>query len=153
MRTLHQFSFADGASAAVEFAIILPAILLFVAGLIDYGNVMTISTRVNSSLRAATQYAMAYPKDSSGITAAGTSATNDTRLSVGAPTLFCTCGPWGLATSTAPAACPVDCSAATVKTQNFYVSVTATESYTPLLPFKGLGAALTVSNTATIQVE
>jgi Flp pilus assembly protein TadG len=155
MRIPRKITSTAAGSAAVEFALILPMIMLLVAGLLDYGNVMTIRMKVNSAARAAVQYAARYPGDAAAITAAGTAATNDANVAVGAPNLFCTCRqPWGVANSFLLDSCASPCvDPQGAYTKFYYVTVAATESYTPLLPYKGLGAAIVLAGSASMEVQ
>ena len=159
MRIFRKIAFTDGGSAAVEFALILPMIMLLVAGLLDYGNVMTIRMRVNSAARVAVQYAAHYPAAAASITAAGTAATSDPNIVVGAPLFRCTCdNPWGVGVSgSSLSSCSsLSCVSAQATLRHhryYYVTVSATENYTPLLPYNGLGAPIILTGTATIEVQ
>jgi Flp pilus assembly protein TadG len=126
--------------------VILPVLVLLIVGLFDYGGAVNTSTKLNSAARAGLQYAMKYPADTAGIVYAARNATSDTTMTVGAPSLFCTCG----SSTGAAVACGSTCAGTTLR---YYVSLSTTQTYTPVVRFLGIGGPLTMTGAAVIQVQ
>jgi len=137
---------ARSGSVAAEFAVVVPVLVLLLVGIFDYGWAVGLSTKLNSAARAGLQYAMKHPTDSAGITYAAQNATSDTTMTVGAPALFCTCG----SSTATPVPCTSTCAGTTLR---YYVSLTTTQSYTPLVSYPGIGGTITMAGSAVIQVQ
>ena len=153
----------DAGNAAVEFALLAPILGLLVAGLSDYGEAVDISTELNMAARAGAQYATHYPSDTAGITSVVKNSTKNpygsgnftitdttTTPTVASPT-YCTCGD-----SNPALANQVDCASGTCVSpavKKFYVAITVTQNYTPVLPYSGKFTAFTMTGSATGQVQ
>lgn len=145
LKALHRRLGASGAVAA-EFAVVLPILILLIVGLFDYGGAVVMSTKLESAARAGLQYAMKYPADAAGIVYAAQNATDDTTMTVGTPTLFCTCG----SSTAAPVPCTSTCAAGTLRD---YVSLTTSQTYTPPVGFPGVGGPMAMTGSAVMQVQ
>lgn len=51
----------------VEFALLLPVLLLIMVGTIEFGRILFIYTNINNAAREGTRYGMVHPKDQNGI--------------------------------------------------------------------------------------
>jgi Flp pilus assembly protein TadG len=149
MRILHRVRVAQSGNAAVEFALAAPILMLLVAGLFDYGMVVRLSTQLNSAARAGVHYATIYPADTDGVRRAAQNSVNDSRMTVSTPVLFCTCGS---STATRLSTCDETSICSVGVTRRNYVSVRVQRSYTPLLPYRGFGAPITMNGSAVLQV-
>ena len=137
---------SDYGAAFVEFALIMPVLILFALGAIDYGGAANLSTKLSSAARAGTQYGLYHPSDTCGILNAVTAATTNSTMTVKmtnssgslasitssncstSTAYYCTCGT-SSATST-------DCSTGVCTSpafKNFYVAVSVTETYQPTI--------------------
>jgi Flp pilus assembly protein TadG len=155
--------YADAGSAAVEFAVTLPILVLVIAGIVDYGSAVNTSTKLYDGARAAAQFALYYPKDtagtSSGAAKAAQNATNDTNMTVSSVTTVCKCitSSTGVISSTTTS-CTGTCGAGS--TLGHFLTVTTQETFTPQLapsrlPVIGTTgiSSLTLTGSATIQVQ
>lgn len=118
-------------SAAVEFAIIAPLLVLLAVGIYDYAMALSQRTQVENAARAGAAYVTARGWDVAGISQAVTGATNNAGISaLPAPTQFCGCG--DAAAGVVAAACGSPCSGGDVA--RTYVSVGASATYRVSLP-------------------
>jgi len=145
----------DRATAAIEFALLVPVLGLLVAGLLDYGNAVNFATKLDDAARAGAHYAMSYAYDTNGINTAVQNATADgssITLATGSPSTFCTCGS---SSATPLAACDGSVACAT-GTQHNYVSITVQETRPTSLVLNymslGITSATLTSTTAIIEV-
>ena len=65
---------------AVEFAIIVPVLVVLTLGAVDYGAAANVATKLDSAARAGAQYGLNHPADTCGIAAAVLNATNASGL-------------------------------------------------------------------------
>ena len=153
----------EAGSAAVEFAISLPLLVLIIIGIFDYGKAVNLSTKLQNGARAAAQYALYYPGDASGTSSnaatAAQTATNDSNMTVSSLSTTCYCIDSGTgvisATSTA---CNSACGAGT--TLGHFLTVTTQETFTPTINISRLPVigstgitSLTLTGSARIQVQ
>lgn len=144
---------SDKGGALIEFAIVLPILVVLSLGTADYGGAVNLATKLNNAARAGAQYGLAHPADTCGIVAAVTGATNDstTGMTVNVfqgPTTSSSAAISGCSNATAPVAYYCTCSdsgsTATVQDcttgtcaspayKNFYVGVSVTQTYRPTL--------------------
>ena len=113
--------------SAVEFALVAPMLILAMLVATDLGLSLSRKASVANAARAGAEFATIYGWNSSGITAAATSATNLTVTAT--PTTYCGC-----ATSNAIAqqACGTTCPGG--GTTGTYVSVATQATHTPISP-------------------
>jgi Flp pilus assembly protein TadG len=149
-------------SASVEFALVLPVIALLCCAVIDFGQAVNLSTELRNAARAGAQYARAHPADTDGIEWATQNAIKEASTSFTVTLVtssdgagntlpyYCTCSD-GDPTGTNQ----INCNTATCAsgTKNFYVSVTTSETYSPLIPYPGLPSSIPVIGTAIMQVQ
>jgi len=143
--------YSEAGSAAAEFALALPVVILIAVGIFDYADAVNINTKLYSAARAGIQYGVYHPSDTAGIRAAATAATNDSSMTVGTPSAVCKC----ISTSTGAIGSAVSCTSACAagSTLGHFLTLSTSQSYTPLISYEGLGAELTMSGSAQMQVQ
>jgi Flp pilus assembly protein TadG len=139
------FRCRDGVGA-VEFALILPVLVVLLLAGADLGLAVNEKMRLTSAARAGAQSAYQKSGDTGGVTlaarqAAGSSADG---LAVVAQS-FCACA------SGAAAACSETCPDGTGTRS--YVSVSVSRVWSPVLAYPGLGQGLTLSGSMTVRVR
>jgi Flp pilus assembly protein TadG len=153
---------SDSGAAAVEFALIVPIIALLCCAVVDYGQAVNLSTELRSAARTGAQYALAHPNDTNGITWAAQHATKvpSTDMTVTAVTavpgggskpFYCTC-----ADSDPVLTNQIDCnteSCVSPAVKKFFIAVTTTQTYTPILPYPGLPSSIAMTGSAAIQLQ
>ena len=143
---------SEAGNAAVEFAILAPILTVLVAGLGDMASAVNLATKLNSAARAGATYAMVYPSDTNGVKVAAQAATNDSGMTVGTPSLYCTCGSSAVSVSNPTLNCTTG-TCASGKVKKWYVSVATTQTYTPILSYHGFFSTLSMSGSATVEVQ
>jgi Flp pilus assembly protein TadG len=133
-----------GGSAIIEFALILPFLILLMIGLVDLGFGAYQSMQVHAAAEAGAQYALRHNWDATAIATAVTSATGSSGISANpAPIQVCGCPDGGTFTlkpscGTCPSGSPA----------GVYASVSARLTYSPVLPYPGLPDPLTLTGQA-----
>ena len=155
MRRLRTIRGCDAGAVAVEFALVLPVLALLIAGLLDLGNAVNLSTKLDAAARAGAQFAMSYGYDTQGITNAVSLATaegSNVTMAPGSPSAYCTCGS---STATHLSKCDGTVTCPGNAAIRNYVSITVNDS-TPTRPFGTYMSfavnASSASGTAVIQV-
>jgi Flp pilus assembly protein TadG len=134
-------------TVALEFALLLPVLVLLLVGVTDYGMAVYLRTSLESAARVALQYAIRNPADTTGITNAAVQAAKlDTAGITVVPSQLCGCPE----TPTVTAACPVTCAGS--KDRGFS-SVTVTATFTPILPYPGIPSTIPMSGTAIMRTR
>lgn len=138
-------------TAAAEFALVLPVLILIVVGISDYASAVNINTKLYSAARAGVQYGTYHPGDTAGIKAAAVAATNDSSMTVGTASTVCKC----ISTATGAIGSAVSCTSACTagSTLGHFLTISTSQTFTPLFSYKGLGAALTMNGSAQMQVQ
>jgi hypothetical protein len=129
---------------ALEFALLLPAILILLGGIIEFGSAMYASSALESAARAGAHYAFEKGLDKSGIEQAvkGASTYPPQKLSVSS-SMFCECG--GTAVS-----CSSECTGGYAPFKFVTVQVTAPND--PWFPVIEKVVPLTFTGSAVVQV-
>jgi Flp pilus assembly protein TadG len=159
------FRASEHGQSAVEFAVVLPVLIVLLLGVADFGRVFLVSVAVNNAARAGAQYGsqtVATAQDSSGIqtaastdfgcvAAGGNSCPNLSNWST--PTVkTCTCGPlFGTVT-----ACPTTGSNFYCKDssgETTYVTVNTSATFNTILPYPGVPSSMTLTGQAIMQVQ
>ena len=142
---------ADGL-AAVEFALIAPVLVLFMAGVASFGLGLRLRMEVGAAARAGAAYASSHGFDPSKIAAAAQAATVlATNVSVASSqsTQSCANPSNGTVASAGGAStCP-----GTGVAPGTYVTVTTQMPYTFLMPIPGLGDNTTLHGAAVSRVQ
>jgi pilus assembly protein CpaE len=117
--------------AAAEFALIASFILTLMLGVYDVGNAIQQRLQLEQAVRAGAQYALSWPDQTSGISAAISAAlpagwTNAT-VSAGSPVCYC----WSSGGGATASPCGNVCAAGSTKRS--YVTLSATNNSAPFL--------------------
>jgi TadE-like protein len=140
--------FGSDGSAAAEFALLAPTIILIVAGISDFGMLATNSAALAASTRIGAEYARGHPTDIGGIQNSMQRAMRSTPALI-FPASFpesCECDD-GMSI-----ACTESCATIGRPGPNrVFVTISASQAFTPLVPWPGIPAALTA--TAEIRLQ
>ena len=147
MTRSHSLARDNRGNAAVEFALMMPLLLLLLSGLIDFGRAFFTSMELENSARAGAQYAFVNGADDLGTienVVYGASSVAPEDLTVNA-TSYCGCPDGTVQPCTGG-----DCGGFEPGT---FVSIVAQTSYIPLFPFHDADRPVTLTGTAQIRVE
>ena len=138
----------DGA-AGVEFALMLPALVLFVIGIVDVGALTYEQTEVSAAAHAGAQYAIRNGSSvtTDSITSAVTSATPFTIQATPAPQRVKACVSDGSLIVTTQSTCTGGVTPGT------YIQVNAQATYTPLISWGTLSMPTTLSAQAMVRTQ
>lgn len=136
---------SEQGSSLLETALLLPMILLMVAGAIDFGRGYAVAIQVASAAQAGALYGVQNPGDTTGMENAAT-------LDAPGLTTLTTSATYGCECYDGSSAVP-DCTAPPTCANNYvnYASVTASATYTPLLSYPGIPKTLTLTNTVRLR--
>jgi Flp pilus assembly protein TadG len=136
-------------SAAIEFAIIAPLLLIMLAGLVELGFAAREAMLVQDAAEVGAGYAVKNGWDSAGISSAVVNATGATGVTASpAPVQFCGCPvASGISTVLCTAKCPDTTSPGT------YVRVSASVAHTAILSNLGLPIPATLTGRATVRLQ
>ena len=135
-------------AAAVELAVVAPALMLMVMGAWDFGRAFQENARLESAARAGVQYGVfstANAQDLAGIVQAARTDAGDqnNELTVTA-TQVCEC----------PDGSPVDCSAScSGDAPRLYVNVLVEQQFATLFPYPGISSPITLSQQAEMRAQ
>lgn len=80
-------------TAAIEFSVVMAAIVVIVLGTYDIGNYVLQEMKLADAAHVGGQYAISYPSDTAGMTEAVNAALPPAWISaIGSPTITCACG-------------------------------------------------------------
>lgn len=134
----------DQGNALVEFALIVPVLLIMAMGIVDAGRAVSSNARLGSGVTAGLRYAMA---DAYADTAIETAALEGSRFAAGDATVgvrrFCEC-PDGAAivcTDTCPAGY-----------RRIFVEVAMTRTQATVFSYPVIGSSVTVSRISSLQI-
>jgi Flp pilus assembly protein TadG len=136
--------------AMIEFALLLPVLLVLLLGIIEFGRAAYYAIEVADAARAGAQYgsqSLADAANPGNITAAAQNNAQDMggALTVNAPQTACVCPGGGVAGSreAALAGCyPL-----------VYLTVTTTYNFTPLFNYPGLPTTYNLTGSSTLPVQ
>ena len=135
-------------TAAIEFGLAIPLLLVLVAGLTEVGLAGFEAMQVKNAAEAGALYASQHPTDLAGIqnavlTASGTIGINATP----APTSFCGCpGASGITVGNCTSPCPGG------SAQGSYVRVNASLTHAKILALPGFPDPLVLTGVSTLRV-
>jgi len=149
--------------SAVEFGLAAPIFLAALSPVIDIGLAFSHQIRVNQAVEAGAQYASMNPYNTSSTWSSNVSSavTNATTMSVSPNVGAQTCG---CPNSTSTAIVTHD-TATTCGTQNggtacpdgtqpgYYITISATSTYTSMMPYSILGSSRTLSSQAVVRIQ
>jgi Flp pilus assembly protein TadG len=137
----------DG-SVAAEFALVAPIIVLLAAAIADFGMLATKSAGLAATTRIGAEFARAHPDDSQGICSTMQGAMSFAPA-LTFPASFprsCECD------DETPIACSESCAAVGRPGPNrAFVQITASQPFTPLVPWPGLPATLSATTEVRLQ--
>lgn len=129
--------------AAVEFAIIAPVMIALLGGAVDIGIAVDRAIRLENAARTAAQHITRMPTATAAAETAGLATlAGAAGATVTVAPAVCQCPPNGAAIGGAVVACTSTCA----NGMAIYVTVTATQPFTPIfptsaiIPFNNLGA-------------
>ncbi|HTX75834.1 MAG TPA: TadE/TadG family type IV pilus assembly protein [Terracidiphilus sp.] len=137
----------DGGSIA-ELALLMPLLLLILLGGIDFSRAYFLSIEVAGAAQAGAAYGVLHPTDTTGMSAAATAdAPNVSNLTVSTPTYGCECSDGTLSSTS--------CTSKPTCTYNvvYWISVTASTTYSPVFPWPHIPSSMTLSQTATMRSQ
>lgn len=136
-------------SAAIEFAIISPFLLVVLIGVVELGFAGYDAMQVEDSVEAGALYAVLHSSDSAGIATAVTSATGETSITATpAPVSFCGCpGASGISA----VACTATCAGGSAP--GHYITVSASMPRVVIMSqtISSLPTTLTAHSTVRVQ--
>ncbi len=137
----------DDGNTLVETALVVPALILLLVVAIDLGRACTIAIATESAAHAGAIYGTLHPTDITGMIAAARLDATDWAVVTPAATYGCQCSDG----SSAVAACTTvpSCTFNSV----YYVQVTTTSVFTPLLPYPGFTKGFSVQGKARLRAS
>lgn len=137
----------DG-SVAAEFALVAPVVILIAAGIADFGMLAARSAALVATTRIGAEFARADPLDTSGIQNSMQSAMSFAPA-LSFPASFprsCECS------DGSPIACSESCATVGRASPNrVFISIGASQAFTPLVPWPGMPSTLTATTTVRLQ--
>jgi Flp pilus assembly protein TadG len=137
----------DG-SVAAELALVAPLIMLIAVGIVDFGMLATKSAALVGTTRIGAEYATLYPTDTAGIQNSMQTAMSFVPA-LGFPASFpftCECDDRG------SIACGESCATMGRPAPNrLFMTISASQSFTPLVPWPGIPATLTAAMQVRLQ--
>jgi Flp pilus assembly protein TadG len=143
-RLFRIFRSEEGASL-VEVGLVLPTLLFIVLATVDFARGYYFANEVAGGARAGAVYGTTSPTDSTGISNAVKTNAKDVSDISASSSWGCECSD-GTSASASCSSAP-SCSANIV----YYVKVTATASYTTMIPWTGIPSSLTLSSTSEMR--
>jgi Flp pilus assembly protein TadG len=137
----------EAGNTAVEFALLLPVLVLLIAGLVDFGRAYFTKMELENAARAGGQYGILHGAgDLDTIKSIVRDATDipSADLTVNAAT-FCAC-PDG----TVQACAGGDCGGFK---PGSYISITAQTAFVPIFPFANSARPVTIAGAAQVRME
>lgn len=148
---MKRHSRAQAGVALIEFALVLPLLILILVGLIDFGRYTFFSILVGNAAHAGAQFGSQNEQNAGNFALIEAVAKADGQNIVNASAQN-VCGCWNSATGqgTTPGACGQTCTNGGVGVT--YIRVNSSGTFQPLFHYPGLPASFTVSATATMRV-
>ncbi len=140
---------ADQGAALVELALVIPILLLLVAGAVDFGYIFYVGLQVGSAAHIGAEYGSQNPGESAGVTTAAQAI--DPHVTVKSVSYGCECSDG----TSYNATCSVQPSCTQNSTRGgnvvWRVQVTTQESVTPILTWPGFPSTFNLTSTATVR--
>jgi Flp pilus assembly protein TadG len=135
--------------AAIEFAIMVPTLIMMTVCTIDLGMGIYTNMQVQDAAQAGAQYAMVHGFDANSISTVVSNATGQSGISASpAPVQYCGCATAaGVTNVTCGAACPAGAVSGT------YVQVSTQATYTTILPYPMIANSFTLTAQAAVRVQ
>ena len=149
MKSLKLYSYDSEGVAAVEFALIAPALILILVGIFDFGTYMNSVFRLENTARAAAEYVVqgGEPEDIETYVIANSNLSADERQSAEVTTTYvCECQGGEV----------VDCDSGSCSAENDYVrrflEVGVAMTYSPTFNWPGLPDSMDLGGAVRLQV-
>jgi Flp pilus assembly protein TadG len=137
---------SERGTSLVETALLVPSLLMVMVGAIDFGRAYYLADEIAGAAQAGAVYGSQNITDTTGITnTANDNAPDVSGLTV-TPSWGCECSD-GTESSTSCSSTPTGCSANVV----YYATVTASATYTPVFPWKGISNSITIARSSTMR--
>ena len=140
--------FGGNGSAAAEFALVAPTIVLIAAGIADFGMLATKSVALQGTTHIGAQYARLHPADTNGIQNSMENSMSFTPA-LTFPASFlqsCECD------DSSAIACTESCATVGRPGPNrVFIKISASQAFTPLVPWPGIPAILTAATEIRLQ--
>jgi len=139
----------ESGTAAIEFGLAIPLLLIMLMGVVELGYAMYESMQVHNSVEAGALYAVQSGGDLAGTATAVVNATGTQGITATpAPVQFCGCpSESGIVTTSCSTTC------ADGKTSGTYVRVSASLAHQTILPYPGLPLPATLTAQSTIRLN
>lgn len=139
----------DGQSL-IETAIVISVLILLLAGAVDFGRAYYMTLEVKGACQAGATYGSQNPTDTTGMVNVANKNSGD--LAGNASYNFSPTASYGCECSDGSDVTP-NCSAMMVCLTNSveYVTVTATATYTPLIPWPGIPSTIPITETVEMR--
>lgn len=140
---------SESGTAAIEFGLAIPLLLIMLMGIVELGCAMYESMQVHNSVEVGALYAAQSGGDLAGTATAVVNATGTQGITAApAPVQFCGCpSDSGIVTSSCSATC------ANGNTPGTYVRVSASLAHQTILPYPGLPLPTTMTAQSTIRLN
>lgn len=145
-RSLRSLSSDRAGGAAVEFALLLPMLVLLLAGLIDISRLVLEKLQVRAAAQAGADYAQRRGWDAAAISAAVTAASPLAASANPAPQVATACITAGALAPTTAAACPNGLPPAR------FLTVSAQAPFRPIAPWPGVQTPAGVTAQAVVRL-
>lgn len=126
----------DG-NSLIETALVLPVLLLLLAGAVDIGRAFRAAMIVNATARTGAVYGIHYPTDTAGMELAAKTDTSTLVTVKPIATYGCECPGGG---TSAIASCASEPSCPSGMNSVYYVEVDTSATYTPMIPWPGIAS-------------
>lgn len=134
-------------AAAVEFALLAPALLLMLAGVIDVGRLISQSMQVKAAAQAGADYAQRRGWDEAAVRSAVVSATPLAVTVDPAPRLLTACISGGAIVETTASTCGAG------EPAGRYAAIGARAAFTPIMPWPGLVTPPSLDGQALVRIQ
>jgi Flp pilus assembly protein TadG len=135
--------------AAIEFAIMVPTLVMMTVCTVDLGMGIYSNMQVQGAAQAGAQYAMVHGFDPNSISTAVSNATGQSGISASpSPLQYCGCATSaGVTNVTCGSPCPAGAVSGT------YVQVSTQGTYTTILPYPMIANSFTLTAQAVVRVQ
>jgi Flp pilus assembly protein TadG len=141
--------FANAGTAAIEFGLIAPFLLILLAGTVEIGFTIWQQMAVYAAAEAGAGYAIKSGWNAAAISSAVVNATDETSITASpAPVEFCGCP---AASGVTTVVCTATCTGGS--TPSIYVKVSAAIPHPVILSDLGLPIPATLTATATVRLQ
>jgi Flp pilus assembly protein TadG len=149
-QTFQSLRKSTAAGAVIEFAVIIPVLVLLAIGVVDFGRAFFTGIAVASAARAGAQYGaqdvIATSADTAGMRVAAENDAHDIGTITVSTNRVCKC------TNGASIACNGSCGGSYDKPEVF-VTVKVTKAYSMILRYPGIPSTLTFRDSATFRAQ